>query len=85
MEHFNIQIKVQRVIQPEPVPAGGSAYGNRMTENTTVKPERQITDVLSLAITADDEGEAYAKARKMLEAATPEWAMGDAASADIAS
>lgn len=62
-EHFNIQISVQRVIK-ETAPARG------MQGPTT---ERDIIKVVELAIVAPTEREAFAKARKMLAAAEPEW------------
>lgn len=63
-EHFNIQISVQKVVK-ETTPARGMAGPST---------ERDIVKVVELAIVAPTEREAFAKARKMLAAAEPEWA-----------
>lgn len=62
-EHFNIQISVQRVTK-ETTPARGMAGPST---------EHDIVKVVDLAIVAPTEREAFAKARKMLAAAEPEW------------
>lgn len=64
-EHWNIQIRVQRVIKQEAPP--------RASSSQSPQTERETIEVLNLAIVADDEMSAYAKARKMLEASTPDW------------
>lgn len=56
-EHFNVQIKIQRV-----------------RHETVTRPlasnekSREIVNILDLAVTADTEVEAYAKAHRMLNA-----------------
>lgn len=56
MTHYNVQIHIQRVDEPEPRPGA------------LVKGERRVTELLKLAISADTESEAYAKAHRMLAA-----------------
>lgn len=62
MTHYNIQINIQRVDEPE---ANRGAFGHE------VKGERRVTEVLKLAITAESELDAHLKAHKMLTAAEP--------------
>jgi len=56
-QHHNIQIRVQRVTVTQ-VPARGMAAASR---------EREVTDVLNLAVTADFADDAYTKAIRILE------------------
>lgn len=56
-EHWNVQIKVQRV-KNERVDRG-PLHGPAS--------EREVTEVLSLAVVADSEREAYAKAVRVLD------------------
>jgi hypothetical protein len=67
--HYNIQIHIQRVDEPE---AGRGAFGHE------AKGERRITEVLKLAVTADTEQDAYAKAHRMLTANEPNEGMASA-------
>lgn len=64
--HFNIQINIQEVRKDPAVP---QAYARRGEQ--AVEPKREIRDVLSLAVTADTEAEAYAKAHRLLQANQP--------------
>lgn len=72
-EHFNIQIGIQRVEEPRPLeatqrtPLGGAV---QMTE-------RRVIKMVDLALTAETEREAYAKAHKLLSASEPEWTQGE--------
>lgn len=71
-EHFNIQIIIQKVVRPERVttPRRGPAEDDEPRG-------RHITELVNLKITATDEGEAYAKASQMLNAATPQYLLRD--------
>lgn len=55
--HFNVQIHVQEVSLTEV----------RQTSGAATKPERQIKDLLQLAVTADDLEGAYLKATRLLQ------------------
>lgn len=74
MEHYNIQINVQKVETAEastPVARRrGSSYSE---EEETPRGSKRVTEVLAVKVVADDETEAYSKARKMLDAATPDY------------
>lgn len=61
-EHWNVQIKIQRVTK-EP------RTGVMGTQNA----EREITEVLSLAVVADSEAEAYQKAERLMKANAPTY------------
>ena len=56
-EHWNVQIKIQRVTN-ERVDRGPLSAAAK---------EREVTEVLSLAVVADSEAKAYAKARRILD------------------
>ena len=62
-EHYNVQISVQRVVHPEG-PKPGLIPG--------VPKDREITKLVEIAVTADTEGDAYAKAYRLLQASSPE-------------
>lgn len=62
MRHYNVQINIQRVEQADP---------SRGVLGHQVRAEREIVELLRLAITADTEREAYAKAHRMLSANEP--------------
>jgi len=64
-EHWNVQIKIQRVTNERVDRGPLNAAAN----------ERNIVEVLSLAVVADDEREAYEKAMRLMKANAP-WAMG---------
>lgn len=61
-QHWNIQINIQRVTESD---------SSRGAFNHQHKGERQITEVLKLAVTADTELDAYLKAHRMLTANEP--------------
>lgn len=66
MQHFNIQINIQKVTI---APASSSSRG----VNAAISgKERDTVELLKLAITADTEAEAYSKAYRMLAANAPE-------------
>lgn len=70
MPHFNIQIHIQKVIEPEQL-KDTSGYPVKVAGREVLK-ERQVVEVLKLAVTADTEREAYAKAHKLLTANEPD-------------
>jgi hypothetical protein len=75
--HYNIQIMVQQVGTEEvPATRRGSTTTNASTRKTVV-------EVLNLKVVAADEREAYAKAAKMLEAATPKFPTGPISGSDM--
>lgn len=65
-EHWNVQIKIQRVTKER------QERGALMAAAT----EREITEVLSLAVVANTEQEAYEKAARLMKANAP-WAGGE--------
>jgi hypothetical protein len=65
-EHWNIQINIQRVTEPEKLLDTGG-YPVKVASRE-VLTERTVTKVLDLAITAETETEAYVKAHRMLVA-----------------
>lgn len=67
-ERWNIQISIQRVTTQEV--EKGNARG--LAQQVSGK-DREVTKVLELAVVADTEREAYAKAHRMLSASEPEW------------
>lgn len=71
MSHFNIQIHIQQVTEPEKL-LDTSGYPVKVSGREVMK-ERQVVEVLKLAVTADTERAAYAKAHKLLTANEPEW------------
>jgi hypothetical protein len=64
--HYNIQINVQQVGYED-----GTTVPRRGQTNTA--PRKTVVEMLSLKVVASTEEEAYAKATKMLEAATPDF------------
>lgn len=66
-EHWNIQIKIQQVTT-----TGVDAKQARGINQVISGQDRQVTDVMSLAIVADTEVEAYEKAQRMLTANHPD-------------
>lgn len=61
-QHWNVQINIQRVEQAE---------STRGPMGQKIGGERQVADVLKLAVTADTELDAYLKAHRMLTANEP--------------
>lgn len=55
-EHWNVQIRVQRVTKDAKTGPMGQQHA-----------ERDIVESLNLAVTADSEAEAYEKARRVLD------------------
>ncbi len=70
-QHWNIQIGIQRVEEPEPINDKGG-YPIKAVSGRPLMSERKVVKVVDLAITADGEKEAYAKAHRMLSASEPE-------------
>ena len=66
--HYNVQINVQQVGYEE---ENASALRRGVTPTPRAK---RVVEVLSLKVTAADEQEAFGRARKMLDAATPKKA-----------
>lgn len=67
--HFNIQISIQRVEEPEPMSSNG--YAVKGIGGIPVMTDRKVVKLLDLAISAETEEEAYSKATIMLEASRP--------------
>lgn len=65
--HYNIQIHIQQVQEPEP---GTGIMGQH------TKGERKVTSVLELKVTADTEAGAYERALKVLSMNAPELVTG---------
>lgn len=61
MEHYNIQVSVQKVIE-EPV---GTPKG--MSQHITGK-ERRVIDIAKIAVQAESEAEAYDRVQRLLAA-----------------
>lgn len=70
MAHWNIQISIQRVEEPKPA-LNEAGYPVKGLAGTPVMTERKVIKTLDLAIVADSEAEAYAKAHRMLNANQP--------------
>ncbi len=68
--HWNIQINIQSVEESHPIESASRHIrpGNSLPPMT----ERKINKVLELAIVAESEEEAYAKAHRMLDANAPQ-------------
>ncbi len=66
MFHYNVQIKIQAV-STEPVKAGEARGINQALSGK----ERQVVELLSLAVTAASEQEAHLKAHRLLSASEP--------------
>lgn len=66
-DHWNIQIKIQQVTT-----IGVDAKDARGINQVISGQDRQVTDVMSLAIVADTEVAAYEKAQRMLTANHPD-------------
>ncbi len=60
MTHFNVQITVQKVTEAVPPQAGRIV-------SSSGEP-RKVLDLVSVHVSATTEAEAYAKARRMLDA-----------------
>jgi hypothetical protein len=63
-QHFNIQVNIQKVIKP-------TASASRTGLTSPPAAEREVIDVLKLAVTAETEAEAYRKVELLLEAYRP--------------
>lgn len=74
--HYNIQINVQQV---------GVEQANEVLRRgqSSTPPRKTVVEVLSLKVVAMDEKEAYAKAAKMLSAATPDFDSGKVDPTDL--
>lgn len=66
--HWNIQINIQRVTEPEPMTDKNGEPLRRGVSGVVQMTERRAVKVLELAITAETETEAYVKAHRMLVA-----------------
>lgn len=67
--HWNIQIGIQEVEEPEPIKDNGGYV--KSIGGKPIMTERRVSEALKLAVTADSEEEAYAKAHRMLNANAP--------------
>lgn len=71
MTHFNVQIHIQQVIEPKPIEDKNGYPVKTGPMGVPAMTERQVIEVLKLAITADTELDAYLKAHKILSANEP--------------
>lgn len=70
-KHFNVQVHVQEV-QPKQEARNPHGSLEKGPMGAVLILEKRVKEVLSLAVTADSEEEAYAKAIRMLRTASPE-------------
>lgn len=70
-ERWNIQIKIQQVTSEPSEKSPGNSRRIGVNEALTGE-KRVIADVLSVAVTASSEAEAYEKAHRMLVANNPD-------------
>jgi len=63
--HYNIQIHIQQVQEPEPI---NDPVRGRSPSHT----ERKVTSILELKVTADTESAAYERALRVLSMNAPE-------------
>jgi len=63
--HFNIQITVQQVLEAPPASRQPGLIA------TPQKGERQVIETIRVNVTAPTEAEAFAKARRLMDASEP--------------
>jgi hypothetical protein len=71
-EHWNIQVNIQKVVEPEPLLDKGGYPVKAGIGGAVQMTERRVVKVLDLELTEDTRAEAFASTHNMLTAAAPE-------------